>query len=87
VDLAIVEASFLGDRVVGVLKNDQDVTVTGPIDISVICLDAGGSIITHQSGFTDKEEAAPGENVPFQVSFYGGVDCTYFLVASSGYNF
>jgi hypothetical protein len=55
--------------------------------ISVMCLDANGAIISHEIGFTDKDQAAPGETVPFQVSFYGGLDCTYFLVASSGYNF
>jgi len=87
VDLSVVEASYLGDRIVGEFKNDSDVVVSGPIGISVVCLDASGAILSHETGFTDKDQAQPGESVPFQVAFYSGVDCTNFLVAGSGYSF
>lgn len=81
------ESTFLGDRLVGEFVNDSEVTVTGPIDISVVCLDSSGAILGNARGFTDKDEAAPGESVPFQVTFYGGIDCTNFLVAGRGYSF
>lgn len=86
-DLTFVEATFLGDRIVGELKNEHDDTVTGPIGIEVVCLDSNGALLSEESGYADVEEAAPGESVPFQVSFYGGEDCSMFVLAGNGYNF
>lgn len=86
-DLEISEANFLGDRVVGILLNGHDGKVTGPMGVTVVCLDSAGAVLGDYSGYTDANEAAPGEAVPFQVSFYGGVDCTNFVVAANGYNF
>jgi hypothetical protein len=87
IDLAVTEAAFLGDRIVGEFENTSDLTVTGPIGISIVCFGADGSIFGFEQGYSDKDEAAPGETVPFQVSFYSGIDCTNFLVAGSGFNF
>lgn len=87
VDLTVKDASFLGDRIVGEFVNGSDVTVSGPISIAVVCVAGNGSLISFDQGFSDKDKAAPGETVPFQVSFYDGVDCTNFLVAGGGYSF
>lgn len=86
-DLTYQEANFLGDRIVGVMKNDHDETVTGPLGIAVACLGADGSILEVQQGYADQEEVPAGGTVPFQVSFYSGVDCSAFVLAGSGYNF
>jgi hypothetical protein len=86
-DLAVSEAEFLGDRIVGFLQNNHDETVTGPMGVSVVCLDAEGALLSHHQSYTDKEEAAPGETVPFQVDLFGASDCNNFLVAASGYSF
>lgn len=86
-DMAVVEASFLGDRIVGEFRNEHDVVMSGPINIAVLCVGADGQILTHEQGYTDDDEAQPGESIPFQVTLYGGVDCTNFIVAGGGYNF
>jgi hypothetical protein len=87
IDMTVIEATFLGDRIVGTLQNNHDVEMSGPIDVSIICLDAGGAILGHEQGFTDQDTVPAGESIPFQVSFFGGIDCTYFALASSGYSF
>ncbi|MER3484591.1 MAG: hypothetical protein C4345_00065 [Chloroflexota bacterium] len=87
VDLEVLEASFLGDRIVGVLRNASDELVKGPFKVIALCLDAQGSILGHFLEFADKERAEPNDTVPFQIDIYRGVDCTHFLVAGSGFSF
>jgi len=87
IDMTMVEATFLGDRIVGTLLNEHDEPMSGPINIAVMCLTADCAILDHESGYTDQDNADPGQSIPFQVSFFGGIDCTYFVIAASGYNF
>jgi hypothetical protein len=86
IDLEVKDAAYLGDRIVGEFTNRSEVSVAGPIGISVMCFDGAGNILGYGQGYSDKEEAVPGDDVPFQVSLYGGFDCTNFLVAGSGWN-
>ena len=87
VDLKVVEAGYIGNGLEGELINDSDATVGGPIGVSILCLDSSGAITYSVSGFTEKDEAAAGESVPFQLTFFGGPDdSTNFLVAGSGFN-
>jgi len=86
-DLSVQEASFLGDHIVGLFVNDQDTIVQGPMGVYVTCFSEAGEIVGFAQAFTDKDQAEPGETVPFQVDLYGGVDCTNFLVAGNGYSF
>jgi len=84
IDLEAGDAEFLSDRIVGELINNNDATI-GSIGISVICLDSEGAVTSFQSGYVDKESTDPGETVPFQVSFFGDVDCSTFVFTGNGY--
>jgi hypothetical protein len=86
-DLDVTEADYLDNRIVGLLQNNHTENVTGPMGVSVVCLDGEGTLLGHHQSFTDKDEAAPGESIPFQVELYGATDCSNFLVAASGFNF
>lgn len=87
IDLSVTDAAFLGDRIVGEFENTSEVTVQGPVGISIVCFGADGVVFGFEQGYADKDEAAPGDKIPFQVSFYSGIDCTNFLVAASGFSF
>lgn len=87
VDMEIEEAEFLGDRIVGSVKNGTSEPVSGPIGVSGICFDNDGGIIGTVNSYTDKDEVAAGESASFQIDLYGVSDCSNFLVAGSGYDF
>lgn len=83
-DLEVVEASLVANkRVVGMLRNPYDKPVSGPIKAVVACFDAKGALLGEYSDFTDKDTAAPGATVPYQVQIRGS--CPVFLVAGSGF--
>ena len=83
-DLEVVEASLVANkRVVGMLRNPYDEPVSGPIEAVVACFDAKGALLGYYSDYTDKDTAAPGATVPYQVGIRGS--CPIFLVAGSGY--
>ena len=86
-DLEVAESSLVNDRVVGVLSNPHDEVVSGPIGVYLACFAEVGTLVSFHQGFTDKDEAAPGETVPFQVTMFGDASCPRFAVAASGYNF
>ena len=84
-DLEVAEASLVANkRVVGMLRNPHDEPVGGPIEAVVACFDAEGALLGYYSDFTDKDTAAPGATVPFQVEIRGS--CPIFLVAGRGFS-
>lgn len=82
-DLEVIEQAFVDDRIVGRLQNSYEEEVSGPIGVFVACFDAEGALLDYYRSYTDKEEAEPGDTVPFQVAVRGS--CPVFLVAASGF--
>jgi len=83
-DLEVVEPSLVAnERIVGMLRNPYDETVSGPIDATVFCFDAEGALLGRDSDYTDKDTVAPGATVPYQVDIQGS--CPIFLVTGSGF--
>ena len=82
-DLDVMEQSFIADRIVGMLYNSHDEHVSGPVGVYAMCFDDEGVLLRHYHAYTDKEEAAPGDSVPFQVNVRES--CPIFLVAAYGF--
>jgi hypothetical protein len=82
-DLDVIDQSFIEDRIVGMLRNPHNERVSGPISVAVVCFDTEGALLGDYNDFTEKDEAEPGDTVPFQVGVRG--PCPVFLVAASGF--
>ena len=83
-DLDVVEQSFVENRIVGILQNSHDEHVSGPIGVVAACFDTEGVLFGYfPHNYTDKDEADPGDTVPFQVDVHGS--CPVFLVAAYGF--
>lgn len=82
-DLDVVEQSFVEGRIVGMLQNSHDEHVSGPIGVAVFCFETEGVLLGYYHDYTDKDEADPGDTVPFQVDVRGS--CPVFLVAAYGF--
>ncbi len=83
-DLDVIEQNLLQNRIVGMLKNSQEGTVSGPIQAVVYCFDEQGTLLSYSADFTSKDTAAPGESIPFQVELFKST-CPIYLVAGSGW--
>jgi hypothetical protein len=85
-DLDIVEASLFEDRIVGVVENKTDQTLTGPTIISM-CFDLNGTPLTQDIGGS-QTTIASGDTQEFQVTNSGlilyGQACPAFLVTATG---
>jgi uncharacterized cupredoxin-like copper-binding protein/Mg-chelatase subunit ChlD len=85
-DLDIIEASQFEDRIVGVVENKSDQTLSGPTVISM-CFDLDGTPLTQDIGGS-QTTLAPGDTQEFQVTNSGlilyGQPCPAFLVTATG---
>jgi plastocyanin/Mg-chelatase subunit ChlD len=85
-DLDIVEASLFEDRIVGVVENKTDQTLTGPT-VTSMCFDLNGTPLTQDLGGS-QTTIAPGDTQEFQVTNSGlilyGQPCPAFLVTATG---
>lgn len=85
-DLDIAEASLFEDRIVGVIENKTDQTLTGPTIISM-CFDINGTPLTQDIGGS-QVILVPGDTQEFQVTNSGlilyGQPCPAFLVTATG---
>lgn len=87
IDLEVGDVAYLDGRLVGELINSSNEVAKGPFGISVACISPEGDLLDYWDGYSDKEEADPGESIPFQVEGYSGADCRNFVIAGSGFNF
>ena len=85
-DLDVTKANIVGKNVIGILTNNSNKAVSGPIGAVVYCFDGNGNLLDYHSDFTDKENADPGGTIPFQVNLRDD-ECPIFLVAGSGFDF
>ncbi|HWJ61532.1 MAG TPA: hypothetical protein VNS19_06155 [Acidimicrobiales bacterium] len=72
--------------IVGEVTAPEDVEVTGPVNVFVLCVDAAGTLSGSYSGFTDGDASIlPGATATYTVDVYGDAGCPTFLIGSSGY--
>jgi len=83
-DLDVIEQNQVENRIVGMLKNSQNVVVNGPIEVAVYCFTEEGALLGYHSDFTSKDTAKPDETIPFQVELYND-GCPIFLVSAYGF--
>ncbi|MDP3984158.1 MAG: hypothetical protein Q8Q52_04030, partial [Acidimicrobiia bacterium] len=71
------------DRIVGEMLNEWDVSVSGPIEVSVLCFSESDKILAYYSDFTDQDDVGPQALLPFAV----GVSdpCPKYLIAAAGF--
>lgn len=83
-DLEVVDFSQVSDRVVGNLRNQYDEEVGGPISVVAYCFNDKNELLGQFSAFTDKDNAAPRDTVPYQIDLRK--ECPIFLIAGSGFS-
>lgn len=87
-DLDVVEANVFEDRIVGTLKNTQDGSVNGPVQVGAICFDLDGNVLSFDIGNAQSTSLAKGQTVSVQVTLIGylisGQGCPAFLIAGYG---
>lgn len=83
-DLEVVEQNLIDNRIVGMLKNSQEVLLSSPISVAVYCFDENGSLLGYRGSYASAEKINPGDTIPFQVELYDSL-CPIYLVASSGF--
>lgn len=83
-DLEIIECNVVENRIMGMFKNTGNKKVTGPISVHAFCFDQDSNFLSIHMDFTDKDDAEPGDTIPFQVSLSDDA-CPVYLVAGSGY--
>lgn len=82
-DVVIISADFIDDRIVGEVRNDNDEAI-GLASVEAMCFDDEGLPIGSFSGSISGDGLPSGEVGVFQISLYGGIDCTNFLIAGFG---
>jgi hypothetical protein len=82
-DLEVVEASFVENRIVGLLRNQYAASVSSSVSVDVMCFDESSQIIGHYDSYTDQDTAAAGATVPYQVELRNN-PCPVFLVTANG---
>ena len=83
-DLEVVDVSQVSNRAVGKFRNQYDKEVKGPIAVVAYCFNDKNELLGEFSTFTDKDKAAPGDTIPFQIDMNKA--CPIFLIAGSGYS-
>jgi hypothetical protein len=84
--VTVTEISNTGDQIIGIVKNELDVEVSGPIGANVICLGPDGSILNFVRSFAEQDKLPPGGTGSFAISLYGD-ECPAGIVGASGYSF
>jgi hypothetical protein len=89
-DLIVAESHGVQDSVLGTFRNAYPVKVTGPIEVTAACFSAAGKLLYIASDFTDQDQVAAKQTLPFQVDTTPpyrstGLSCPVYLVAGSGF--
>jgi hypothetical protein len=84
--VTITELSANTDQLVGVVTNDNEGAVSGPIGVDAICLDvATTAILSTPNDFADQDELAAGATGSFSIDMFGD-SCPRGLISASGYS-
>lgn len=83
--LTITEINNTGTQIIGTVSNDNEVDVTGPISVDVLCFGPDGNIVDAVSSYVEQDELAEGDTGSFAIDLFD-TECAIGLVASSGYS-
>lgn len=81
--VTVTEISNTGDQILGVITNDTDRDVTGPLGVDALCFAPDGTI--SGGSYAEQDDLAVGATGSFSIDLYGDT-CDAGLVAASGYN-
>ena len=84
VPVEITELNAAGDQIVGVLTNNTDGEVSGPISVGGVCFSAEGALLGTTRAFAEQSELAPGGIGSFSINLRGD-PCPIGLLGASGY--
>lgn len=90
VPMATGEANLVpgdySETIVGEVTAPEDVEVSAPVSVFVLCVDAAGSLAGSYTGYTDGEASIlPGATATYSVDIYDQGACPTFLIGASGY--
>lgn len=80
----ITELNVTGEQIIGVVTNNLDMDVSGPIGIDGICFNTDGTLLGVISAFAEQEDLAPGGIGSFALDLYGD-PCPSGLLGASGH--
>lgn len=85
VETNLVPSEFTGQQIVGIVANEHNQDVFGPVSVDVACFDAAGTAVTstHRS-FTDSDTIPIGGTASFTIDLFE-VDCPNYVVGANGY--
>lgn len=73
-------------QVIGIVKNDLDRDVDGPVSVGVACFDAAGKALTSvTTSFTDADTVAAGGTASFTIDIFDD-PCPVYAVGGSGFD-
>ena len=76
-----------GQHVVGIVTNDSDAEMGGPVSVSVACFDQTGTqVLDVHTGFAEGDAIPAGGTSSFTVDLFDA-PCPVFAVGASGYTF
>lgn len=76
-----------GQYVVGIVTNDSDEEMTGPVSVAIACFDrTGAQVLDVHSGFAESDSIPAGGTSSFTVDLFDA-PCPNFAVGASGYSF
>jgi hypothetical protein len=79
-------AGEFGQQVVGIVRNDNDYRMEGPISVLVMCFDETGAPLQAPGDFLDVDALDPGQEGSFSVDLFDAT-CPRYLVGVSGWAF
>lgn len=87
----VEEVTALGDDsfddFTGTISNPHDIDVTGPLSVSMACLDDDGSLTGVFSTYADRDDLETEGTSTFTIGLYGDdVPCGDYLAGASGYS-
>lgn len=81
-DLFVAEVNLVGNRFVGMLRNDSQEKANWPIEAVALCFNAQGVFLFDASEIATQNVVQAGETIPFQIELRD--TCPYYLIFASG---
>lgn len=82
----VTEIAHTGNAIVGIVTNDGDEVIEGPISVDVACFSSDGAYTGTADAFTEEGAIAPGGTGSFSIDLYDGA-CDNGIAAAAGFSF
>lgn len=84
-EVNLVPDQFTVQQVVGIVSNENDEEVSGPVSVQVACFnDAGTGVLSTHLGFADNDKVPAGGTSSFSVPLFDA-PCPNYVVGASGW--